>query len=195
MGIHKSIEAIRSAVVLLDTVKIKKLLRNARETKSMTELAGSGAAGTTAKQSTRKSVAMVPNKNRAAELERGPAALQLERNLIEDLQDDKLFLLELLSDTRLCQSCNGEIEQLVNEGLDYIETRVEFWRQGNPNGANIATVKAAVMGSKLNLAHEELVALKGKKRIAPHAIKTGGTGAVVVPAGVGSPRKSKVIPR
>ncbi|KAI9348695.1 hypothetical protein BDR26DRAFT_1004498 [Obelidium mucronatum] len=205
MGIHKSIEAIKSAVVLLDTVTLKQQLNRKRglntEGKSMVELqqgggkAGAGG-GATVVAATRKSVALLDaNKKRMAELERGASSLQLERNLIEELQDDKLFLLELLSDTRLCQSCGGEIEQLVNEGLDYIETRVEFWRQGNPNAAAIATVKAAVMGSKLNLAHEELVALKGRKKAGRHvaglAAKTAASSlpgkATVVDA-----KKSKV---
>ncbi|KAJ3067117.1 Tetratricopeptide repeat protein 25 [Podochytrium sp. JEL0797] len=198
MGIHKCIEAVKSAVVLLDTVAIRKgLERKRREAgKSVGELAAGKGAGVGG--GARKSVAGeggaggaggAPVKNpRAEDLDRSPAAVQVERNLIEELQEDKLFLLELLSDARLCASCDGEIEELVNEGLDYIATRVEFWRQGNPNGAAIATVKAAVMGSRLNLGHDELVALasKGKKRsvvgvkgeVAPPALRksVGGGG-------------------
>ncbi|KAJ3012935.1 UNVERIFIED_CONTAM: Tetratricopeptide repeat protein 25 [Siphonaria sp. JEL0065] len=199
MGIHKSIEAIKSAVVLLDTVTLKERLNKKRgggdAGKSMAELQGAGKTVGGAAAAARKSMAVLEsNKNRVAELDRGAVALQQERNLIEELQDDKLFLLELLSDTRLCQSCNGEIEQLVNEGLDYIETRVEFWRQGNPNAAAIATVKAAVMGSKLNLAHEELVALKGKKKIGRGGVvagvhmKTGSVAASPKPADIKKPK-------
>ncbi|KAJ3212300.1 Tetratricopeptide repeat protein 25 [Entophlyctis luteolus] len=167
MGIHKCIEAIRSAVVLLDTEKMKKILKknSSVDEKSVDSTDGLGKRGSAkdAARSTKRAVAGSGSKERSC-TEYTVATLQMERNLIEELQDDKLFLLELLTDTRLCQSCNGDVEELVNEGLEYIETRVEFWRQGNPNAASAATVKAATMGSRLNLAQQELAKLKAKQR-------------------------------
>ncbi|KAJ3124768.1 Tetratricopeptide repeat protein 25 [Physocladia obscura] len=174
MGIHKCIEAIRSAVVLLDTVKMK-AERQAQHAAAAATATGATAAsvgtGVVRNDAGRNGGGVTDAKllSRALRttpiIDRGAAALQLERNLIQELQDDKLFLLDLLSDARLCRSCDGEIADLINQGLDYIETRVEFWRQGNPNAAPIATVKAAVLGSRLNLAHEELVQLQAKKKL------------------------------
>ncbi|KAJ3244199.1 Tetratricopeptide repeat protein 25 [Chytriomyces hyalinus] len=181
IGIHKSIEAIRSAVVLLDTAKIRRDMDEAARSKKI-QSAGIVPGLPKKATATDRSGNNVANRKGGATAAAAAAAvaqlvkkdatqLQLERNLIEELQDDKLFLQDMLEDSRLMQACDGEIEGLVRGGLEYIEKRVEFWRQGNPNGAATAVVKKAVLGSRLNLAAEEIEGLTQAAALHSHKAK------------------------
>ncbi|KAJ3236920.1 Tetratricopeptide repeat protein 25 [Chytriomyces hyalinus] len=180
IGIHKSIEAIRSAVVLLDTAKIRRDMDEAARSKkiqsagivpglpkkaAVTDRSGGNNAANRKGGVTAAAAAV------AQSVKKDATQLQVERNLIEELQDDKLFLQDMLEDARLMQACDGEIETLVRGGLEYIEKRVEFWRQGNPNGAATAVVKKAVLGSRLNLAAEEIEGLTQAAALHSHKSK------------------------
>ena len=70
-----------------------------------------------------------------------------ERNLLEELYDDKTFLEELAADTRFMSSAYPDgpaaaVPELVMEGIDYLQTRVEFWRQRNPCAAHHSELSA-----------------------------------------------------
>jgi tetratricopeptide (TPR) repeat protein len=62
----------------------------------------------------------------------GPLKSSLENKLLEELYDDKSYLEGLLSDKDFVENPNDEIVGLVKDGLRYLQTRVEFWRQQNP---------------------------------------------------------------
>ncbi|KAJ3279471.1 Tetratricopeptide repeat protein 25, partial [Borealophlyctis nickersoniae] len=58
----------------------------------------------------------------------------LERILLEDLYEDRVFLHSLFHDPSIMRAANGEVGALVKEGCAYLDGRVEFWRQTNPAG-------------------------------------------------------------
>ncbi|KAJ3219504.1 Tetratricopeptide repeat protein 25 [Dinochytrium kinnereticum] len=73
-----------------------------------------------------------------------------ERNLLEELYDDKAFLEELSRDDRFMTAGSGgggketgEVGKLVEEGIRFLKGRVEFWRQRNPAGVPAAAIAAA----------------------------------------------------
>ena len=62
----------------------------------------------------------------------GPLNPNLENKLLEELYDDKTYLEGLLKDKDFVSFPDDHIVDLVKDGLRYIQTRVEFWRQQNP---------------------------------------------------------------
>ncbi|KAJ3215201.1 Tetratricopeptide repeat protein 25 [Clydaea vesicula] len=56
----------------------------------------------------------------------------MESKLLGDLYDDKAYLSKLLSDRDLIEHPNDHVLRLVAEGLNYFNTRIDFWRQQNP---------------------------------------------------------------
>ncbi|KAI8813142.1 hypothetical protein BJ742DRAFT_673021 [Cladochytrium replicatum] len=56
----------------------------------------------------------------------------MESKLLAELYDDKVYLQQLLSDRDFSSHPNPDVLHLVTEGLRYLNTRVEFWRQQNP---------------------------------------------------------------
>ncbi|KAJ3098465.1 Tetratricopeptide repeat protein 25 [Phlyctochytrium bullatum] len=220
VGIHKATEAIRSAVALLDPVKLRKKRERvkkswgeataqavsqaaaqkaeeqsapvdptiaSKESKPKPEKGTNGAGGNQAggntaanppprpyiKTSTLASISGVPSRrppggaggaqdedidtmlrthpslflfrtksDPTVNLSKSDREIQ-ERNLLEELYDDKAFLEELSRDDRFMAAGGaglgsshggGEVGKLVEEGLKYLRTRVEFWRQRNPAG-------------------------------------------------------------
>ncbi|KAJ3326535.1 Tetratricopeptide repeat protein 25 [Blyttiomyces sp. JEL0837] len=77
-----------------------------------------------------------------------PSKQTQERNLLEDLYEDKSFLEELASDERfMIHAGFGEVGPLVREALGYLQGRVEFWRQRNPFGVSAAAVNSSLDAS------------------------------------------------
>eukprot|EP00842_Homolaphlyctis_polyrhiza_P006418 jgi/Hompol1/6778/HPOL_000934-RA len=56
----------------------------------------------------------------------------MENKLLGELYEDKLYLQELLSDRDFVDYPDERVLTLVSEGLRYLNTRIEFWRQQNP---------------------------------------------------------------
>ncbi|KAI9101187.1 hypothetical protein DFS34DRAFT_570241, partial [Phlyctochytrium arcticum] len=56
----------------------------------------------------------------------------LERNLLEELYEDRAFLKSLAKDTKLMRSVGSPVSKLIEEGLEYTASRLEYWRMRNP---------------------------------------------------------------
>lgn len=59
-------------------------------------------------------------------------AERTEKQLLGELYADKEYLQSLLDDRDFIKSPKDTIYELVSEGLRYLETRTEFWRQQKP---------------------------------------------------------------
>ena len=56
----------------------------------------------------------------------------MESKLLGELYDDKVYLAGLLQDRDFKDYPDENIHKLVNDGLRYLNTRLDFWRQQNP---------------------------------------------------------------
>ncbi|KAL2919314.1 hypothetical protein HK105_200957 [Polyrhizophydium stewartii] len=56
----------------------------------------------------------------------------MESKLLGELYDDKVYLQELLNDRDFVEYPDEHVLTLINDGLRYLSTRVEFWRQQHP---------------------------------------------------------------
>jgi tetratricopeptide (TPR) repeat protein len=56
----------------------------------------------------------------------------MQNKFLGELYEDKLYLEGLLSDKDFVDYPDDEIATVVQEGLRFLSTRVEFWRQQNP---------------------------------------------------------------
>ena len=56
----------------------------------------------------------------------------MEKNLLEELYPDRLFLKEMMADPILMG--NEEVGELIKEGMSFLDQRLEFWRCRNPLG-------------------------------------------------------------
>ncbi len=54
----------------------------------------------------------------------------LEKNLLEELYPDRLFLQECMADPILME--NDQVADLVRAGNNFFEQRLEFWKCRNP---------------------------------------------------------------
>ncbi|KAJ8329109.1 hypothetical protein QVD99_004819 [Batrachochytrium dendrobatidis] len=85
----------------------------------------------------------------------------MESKLLGELYEDKVFLQELLTDHDLASYPDEQVKSLVNEGLRYLNTRVEFWRQQHPLYAR---------------KHEKPIQPRMERRVLPkHVIDSTGT--------------------
>jgi len=112
IGIQKSREAIENAIGSKSAnIKIPSKLLNQPMSKSL----GSGLESTS-----------LP-----FELE-GEIRANVQNKFLGELYQDKLYLEGFLSDKDFVDFPDVEIDSVVQEGLRFISTRVEFWRQQNP---------------------------------------------------------------
>lgn len=58
--------------------------------------------------------------------------VNMQNKFLGELYEDKVYLQSLLSDKDFVDFPDDEISTVVQEGLRFISTRVEFWRQQNP---------------------------------------------------------------
>ncbi|KAJ1549133.1 Tetratricopeptide repeat protein 25, partial [Nowakowskiella sp. JEL0078] len=56
----------------------------------------------------------------------------MESKLLTELYEDKLYLKQFLKDRDFIHHPNQDVLELIQEGLRYLHTRTEFWRQQNP---------------------------------------------------------------
>lgn len=77
----------------------------------------------------------------------------MENKLLGELFEDKVYLQELLTDKDFIDYPEDHVLCLVNEGLRYLNTRVEFWRQQNPLYARPKEQKIKPRMDKHNLHH------------------------------------------
>ncbi|KAJ3022730.1 Tetratricopeptide repeat protein 25 [Thoreauomyces humboldtii] len=56
----------------------------------------------------------------------------LESKLLGELYEDKMYLEELLSDRDFTDCPDEQVLNLVTDGIRYLQTRIDFWRQQNP---------------------------------------------------------------
>lgn len=56
----------------------------------------------------------------------------MEIKLLGELYQDKLYLSELIKDRDFVEHPDENVSQLVNDGLRYLHTRIDFWRQQFP---------------------------------------------------------------
>ncbi|KAJ3209095.1 Tetratricopeptide repeat protein 25 [Entophlyctis luteolus] len=56
----------------------------------------------------------------------------VENKLLGELYDDKVYLQGLINDRDFINHPDDRIVELVSDGLRYLRTRLEFWRQQNP---------------------------------------------------------------
>ncbi|KAJ3100070.1 Tetratricopeptide repeat protein 25 [Phlyctochytrium planicorne] len=184
MGIHKATEAIRNAVALLDTVKLRKKREKVKRQwaengmngvlQDHRSLSPNPSVGMPSHKSDALSPTPPPHPHASHHSGEPPGQNQLntfvfrtrsesamamsknekeahERNLLEELYEDKSFLEELSRDDRFMSAGGGgggghgtgEVGKLVEEGLRYLKVRVEFWRQRNPGGVPASTIAAA----------------------------------------------------
>ena len=62
----------------------------------------------------------------------GSLKQNIQNKFLGELYEDKLYLEELLADKDFKDFPDDEISTVVQDGLRFISTRVEFWRQQNP---------------------------------------------------------------
>ncbi|KNC96845.1 uncharacterized protein SPPG_07677 [Spizellomyces punctatus DAOM BR117] len=70
-----------------------------------------------------------------------------ERNLLEELYEDRVFLRGLASDPVFMSAANGDVGALVREGERYMEGRLEYWKIRNPSGR---PASAVISGARRN---------------------------------------------
>ncbi|KAI9095106.1 hypothetical protein DFS34DRAFT_565245, partial [Phlyctochytrium arcticum] len=56
----------------------------------------------------------------------------LESKLLGELYEDKMYLEELLSDKDFIECPDDQVISLVTDGIRYLQSRIDFWRQQNP---------------------------------------------------------------
>jgi hypothetical protein len=72
-----------------------------------------------------------------------------EKNLLEELYPDREFLRQLMDDPIIMDAGNGEVGRLVQEGMDYFDQRLEFWRARNPFANHESSIDKKLSNEKL----------------------------------------------
>ncbi|PIK43821.1 putative tetratricopeptide repeat protein 25 isoform X2 [Apostichopus japonicus] len=75
------------------------------------------------------------HKKRKQRKEQSDKEKEISKQLLGELYADKMYLDKLLKDQDLTRSdtdSGNRIYDLVSEGIDYLDTRTEFWRQQKP---------------------------------------------------------------
>ncbi|KAI9324130.1 hypothetical protein BDR26DRAFT_848993 [Obelidium mucronatum] len=143
IGIQKSREAIENSIGKNDKPKDFKLEISQKLRKNLGTLfqTSSGAATTSGARptSTAATGGIVAGVGAPAAGVNGidafaPNAIhtKVESKLLGELYDDKVYLQNLVLDRDFVDHPDEQIIELVNEGLRYLGTRLEFWRQQNP---------------------------------------------------------------
>ncbi|TPX42192.1 hypothetical protein SeMB42_g05243 [Synchytrium endobioticum] len=75
--------------------------------------------------------------------------VSLEVRLLGELFEDKMYLAGLADDKDFSEFPNDGVTALAKEGLRYLNTRVDFWRQQNP-GTKVSVRKEHVAAAESN---------------------------------------------
>lgn len=121
LGIQKAREAIDNSIGNQNACKLDNINTNEKKEKGF---ANRGASATGAGGAAR------PHASSAKHQEQ-PASDKTIKQLLGELYADKEYLEKLTNDADFI-SANGEIGSLVSSGLNYLESRAEFWRQQKP---------------------------------------------------------------
>lgn len=144
MGIDKTTEAIKNAVGHAKTFHDLKKRKQENDEDVYDFLNGSYASKTSSNKENSSSLPPRLVKSGAPTNPTIPASItdimaitgslsaNQERVLLGDLYEDKVFLEELARDPSFATIPFDEVEQLVQEGLHYINGRLNFWRQEKP---------------------------------------------------------------
>ncbi|KAJ3027003.1 UNVERIFIED_CONTAM: Tetratricopeptide repeat protein 25 [Siphonaria sp. JEL0065] len=152
IGIQKSREAIENSIGKNDKPKdfkleiSQKLRKNLgtlfQTSKDVAAVSGGRPTSTAATIVTGGDKGGAGGNGAAASAAAGTAALdtfapnaghtKVESKLLGELYDDKVYLQNLILDRDFVDHPDEQIIELVNEGLRYLGTRLEFWRQQNP---------------------------------------------------------------
>ena len=57
---------------------------------------------------------------------------QMEKNLLEEIYPDRMFLKELMNDPIMMGASEGEVGSLIRDGFVFLDQRIEFWQSRNP---------------------------------------------------------------
>lgn len=57
---------------------------------------------------------------------------QMEKNLLEEIYPDRMFLKELMNDPIMMSASDGEVGSLIRDGFVFLDQRIEFWQSRNP---------------------------------------------------------------
>ncbi len=57
---------------------------------------------------------------------------QMEKNLLEEIYPDRMFLKELMNDPLMMSASDGEVGGLIRDGFAFLDQRIEFWQSRNP---------------------------------------------------------------
>jgi hypothetical protein len=60
--------------------------------------------------------------------------IELDQHLLGELFDDYKYLRELEVDQSIKEMEDDVLNGYIANGLDYLDTRIEFWRARNPRG-------------------------------------------------------------
>ncbi|CAM9848499.1 outer dynein arm-docking complex subunit 4 [Lampetra fluviatilis] len=76
----------------------------------------------------------------ASERENRSQSSKTQRQLLGELYNDRQYLQRLMQDQNLIKGSVGggmRVEELIREGLEYLDTRTDFWRQQKPIYARV----------------------------------------------------------
>ena len=112
-GVAKCTDAIKQAVQAMDP----KMLRQARGFQKAFDVPN-GIPKKAAQQVSNKAVL--------------PRDMSKYRVVLEELGEDHAFLESLYSDPSFASDSYADMREVVKNSLDYLEKRIEFWRQRHP---------------------------------------------------------------
>lgn len=201
-GVQKAIEAIQQAIGKIDAKRIrvqrerglqKQEIREASAKKKRTleqqELkrldssfnssgkksfsSGSGSANGGSSSSSRKHHRSKVSSAAVASQSALRSRIEKEKIFLEELSEDRVFLLNLKSDPSVMTAGSHEVGAMINTALEYLETRVEFWRRHNPTAIDevekrrIRPKSADVIGGKQQQQKRPATAAKKRAKSAP----------------------------
>lgn len=142
VGVQKATEAIENSIGNPKDIKIKSLAKgnfaNVRVTPHSSDLAKGFVNKSDSQQHQQQSQSPAtsshPSTPTTFNFNAAPTSLKSssEKKLLGELYEDKVYLQQLLKDELTSPNPNAEIHESVSEGLSYIDSRIEFWRQQNP---------------------------------------------------------------
>ncbi|KAJ3231703.1 Tetratricopeptide repeat protein 25 [Chytriomyces hyalinus] len=134
IGIQKSREAIENSIGKYDKPKDFKIEISGKLRKNLGALfqttATSAVVAAPATTTTVQAGAPIPSILESTIQK--PMSSKVESKLLGELYEDKVYLQNLIVDKDFVERPNDQIVDLVCDGLRFLETRVEFWRQQNP---------------------------------------------------------------
>ncbi|XP_021361943.1 tetratricopeptide repeat protein 25-like [Mizuhopecten yessoensis] len=128
LGIQKAQEAIDNSVGSPDKVQLTTegdlTFFQKQDEKRLPKRGGGYSMG--------RSLAQAPIRRRKFDLNRSPGNEKTIKQLLGELYGDRQYLERLLKETDPNTNMGKTISNLVEEGLMYLDTRTDFWRQQKP---------------------------------------------------------------